>query len=232
MRRIFIYQPTNTSKIEFSEFWSSRFKVLRITNSVFPVSFFDCGMWYQGEIQVFKQKGRYFGSIIQYSPVVQNPLTFFAIGSVKHFYLDLIVRILTELNADFLYVVKLERSVTPCTQSILQKMQKLVLEHSSITGRVIPLQIKSFANLEQFFSEVDFKSLNRFVFHPSFGVRFMKEDIKPPILYFIGPEGDFTPEELKVLTNLGFEGRNLGSSILTSWGAVGVVASVNFISYH
>lgn len=229
LKRVFLSVNPEKTEIEFDQFWSKKFKVIRLGHpQIFPLTIAYSGKWFVGSIKVFKRNGRYFGSILDCKVTEHSLNSFLALGNLKPFYLELTIRTLTELGIDCVCLVKLARSVTSITDGIRKRLERLVVEHSSIIGRLIPLEVRVFNGLSEFLDEVGSLSETRVLLHPSASIRLSLDDIQSRGIYFIGPEGDFTPDELDLLKQSGFKFRNLGNFILTSWATASLLSSLDY----
>jgi 16S rRNA (uracil1498-N3)-methyltransferase len=126
---------------------------------------------------------------------------------------DFLIEKLTELGATDFTPLLTERSVVQPKPSIVEKLQRAVIESSKQCGRNVLLQVHPPCRLEKW---VQSKGLpdNKWIAHP--GGRKPDRSNFPTngLVAVVGPEGGFTNEEVAAACQTGFEPVSLGSRIL------------------
>ncbi|MCX7952893.1 MAG: RsmE family RNA methyltransferase [Deltaproteobacteria bacterium] len=228
MRRIFLLNDSDLNTkdryIELPEFWSKRLNSLRVSKSVFPVTVNCQANWYQGHLEVCKRRGKFIGTFNELSPFEPEEKTTLLLAVLKDFYSELAVRVATELMIDKIIFFRSRRTVGFLNKKKLEKLHKLAIEHSSINGRLVPLQIEYVENISQLPFE-RFKTRLLFLVSED-TCNSASERIMSPTIGVIGPEGDLTLQEIEFFREKGFNSFSFGNFVFTSWASVALFASL------
>jgi 16S rRNA (uracil1498-N3)-methyltransferase len=137
---------------------------------------------------------------------------------------DFLIEKLTELGATDFTPLLTERSVVVPKPSIVEKLQRAVIESSKQCGRNVLLQVHPPCRLENWVRTTGLPPV-KWIAHP--GGRKLDRSHFPTdgLAAAVGPEGGFTDEELAAACQTGFETVSLGPRILRVETAVLTIAA-------
>ncbi|MCS6893391.1 MAG: RsmE family RNA methyltransferase [Deltaproteobacteria bacterium] len=238
MRRLYLFNPPRSQSFEINHFWSRWFNTLRLRSGTVQASVKLDHHWYSANLLIEKHRGKYWGKLGECEIIRPEPGLTVLLAVLKDFYMDLAVRSMSELEVTTLYLFKSEHSVGFVNQGTLSKLERISLEHASLIGREIPLELKFFASLKSLLVWLEKKdscdeliAIHRhetlkYYFWPLAEKKLSENDLKFPCIGCIGPEGDFTAKETDLLKSHGFEPKNLGDRVLTSWSTACLISSL------
>ncbi|HOC37852.1 MAG TPA: 16S rRNA (uracil(1498)-N(3))-methyltransferase [Thermodesulfobacteriota bacterium] len=133
-----------------------------------------------------------------------------------------IIQKAVELGISAVFPILTERTVPRYDpgrlQAKIQRWQKVALEASQQSGRVLVPEVKPVMPFDSIVTLPDSDSL-KIILHKESNARPLKAILqmssrRQPIFVLIGPEGGFTPEEIALASGHGFEVASLGSRTL------------------
>jgi len=133
------------------------------------------------------------------------------------------LRMLTELGVDHLVPVLTERSIVKGCK--LPRWQKIVAASSAQSKRLTIPEVYPLCSLRDALSKVE-NLEQRYLLHPSGNHPLIS--IKKEGALLIGPEGGFSPKEIKVCTQFGWEVASIKSLVLRADTAAIVAATIAF----
>jgi len=132
---------------------------------------------------------------------------------------------LTELGVKSVTPLVAQRTQRPASNSLLEKLERGVVEACKQSGRNELLQIKPTQQASKFFTT--HAEIRRLIAHPSSEAKsLMAGNQSSEVIAAIGPEGGWTDEEFQTATDHGFEPVALGQRIYRVETAATVVAAV------
>jgi 16S rRNA (uracil1498-N3)-methyltransferase len=134
---------------------------------------------------------------------------------------------LTELGVKSITPLVAQRTQRPPSDSLLEKLERGVIEASKQCERNELLQIKPTQDIASFFASES--QTRRLIAHQSvksISLETVKESASKKIIAAIGPEGGWTDDEFQLATDHGFEPVNLGKRIYRVETAATVLAAV------
>lgn len=230
MRRLYLVElnkpPRRGEVYPVGEFWAKRLASSKVSKVEYPISVKVADRWYVGSGLVFKRENTYFCEILDVQSCEYMEKSVILLGLLKDFYMDLAVRSAAELLVDRIVLFKSDHSASYVGSARLDRLNKVALEHSATVGRPVPLVLEPISDISNFddsrFSSKLLLSIKTAV------ARFYDFSIALPACVAIGPEGDFTEKEEKILISKGFVPVTLGENILSSWACVGLVSAKLF----
>jgi 16S rRNA (uracil1498-N3)-methyltransferase len=147
-----------------------------------------------------------------------------AIGFPKPERAKEMVERLTELGVKQVTPLVCDRTQRPPTQSLLEKLRRIVIESSKQSERNLLMQINAPVKFSVFASRPG--EGIRWIAHPSGTTVGRTDRFDTPAVALIGPEGGFTDDEVELAVNSGFQAIGLGHRVYRIETAAGVVATV------
>jgi 16S rRNA (uracil1498-N3)-methyltransferase len=141
---------------------------------------------------------------------------------------------LTELGVERYIPILADRTQRPPTDSLLEKMRRVVIEACKQSGRNTLMLIEDAATLSAAISQCDCH--HRWIAHPNLQrsnlqtsnlqTETNEESDGEASFVLIGPEGGFTDDEVKLAVDHQFQGLHLGDRILRIETAAAVAATL------
>lgn len=157
-----------------------------------------------------------------------------AISLVQEQKFDLILQKLTELGVNKIIPVKTERSIVKLDDKKLDKKylrwQTICKEASEQSHRISIPQINKVMTIKELIHEKSQLKLLCSLSPNTMPLSTYLNDKITEILFFVGPEGGFTPKEEEFLLNNGFKPTTLGKRVMRVETATFYIASIiNYI---
>jgi len=142
--------------------------------------------------------------------------------------MDFIIEKATELGVDTIIPIAPARSVIKSSKAA--RWEKIASEAARQCGRLKVPQIKDVLPVEKALSDLSDSQIKLFacIDKDTISMKSILKEIKNPeeVAVFIGPEGDFTPKEIKAAKENGFKLISLGERVLRTETAGLYVLSV------
>ncbi len=157
-----------------------------------------------------------------------------AISLVQEQKFDLIIQKLTELGVTNIIPIKTERSIVKLDNQKIEKKlsrwQMICKEASEQSKRTSIPQITDVISLKELKdNKSELKLICSLSEHPKYLNEYLNNNIKS-ILFAIGPEGGFSPNEEEYLLNNGFKPVSLGARVMrVETAAIYVTSIINYI---
>ena len=172
------------------------------------------GTAYTGEI--ISLNGTTKGKIHQtFSGEGENPwYLHIAVAVLKKSRFEFLIEKATELGVNKISIIRMER----CEKQVVQisRIKKIILSASKQCGRSVFPEIKEFSSLDNFINQSTEKIVAAYWKGKLSLCDYLSQGFKSVFCILIGPEGDFSVEELDLLNQKGIPKVTLGSRRLRS----------------
>ena len=223
MRRIYLELSKRADVVELGPFWSRWLKVFASNKVSLPVSVKVGDSWFNCMAELIKSKGSW-QALLDWGEEIKNSSSInCGLGLLKPFYMELVVRGLSESIVDELLIVEADHSVGKLNSNLQKRWKTIALEHSAIKGRLLPLSLKFVDCWERLFSDWIFESV---IALDKSGVPLSKVEMKNACCFLVGPEGGFSMEEVDYFLTKNVSVISLGDEIFSSW-----FSAVSFASF-
>lgn len=206
------------------------------------ISTFDgSGREYEGEIEEVAPK-RVLIKIVKIKETKQAPVIHITLAQAipKLDKMDYIVEKATELGVSYVIPILTERTVVRLdgerAQHKLARWTRIAQAAAKQCGRTTGVKVSPIAQFDKVLEALRGRGL-RMIFCLSPEARPLKEilsrGLPKEVAVFIGPEGDFTPAEIRRAQEAGFVPASLGGFVLrTDTAALSVLSILNYIESY